>query len=147
MINITKRLGTARLEFSYAFPSGVISGVVDGEYFPRKPNVVFNLKNLNAKYVDYITHKTLVFDQVYGQCSLDAAVVLFSGSSTQSTAVFSLSYRGQEAVVFDGDNWLESGWNPAQWSVHHVRHFPPRTAKTGRERPLLRWHVFAIQSA
>lgn len=147
MINLSKRLRTERLEFSYTFQFGIISGSVEGEYCTQKPDVVFNLKNLNAQYVSHTTNKVLAFDQVYGQCSLDFTGALFSGSSSESAALFSLSCRGQEAVVFDGHTWLESSWNPAQWLVHPVRQSPPPSAKTGKESARLLLPILSVQSA
>lgn len=148
MINFSQRLRTARLEFSYTFEFGIISGSVEGDYFTRKPNAVFNLKHLNAQYLEYATHKILTFDQVYGQCSLDSTGALFSGSSVQSSAMFSLSYRSQEAVVFDGHNWLENPWNPTRWSIERVRQSSlATTAKVSQERPRLLMPRLSVQSA
>ncbi|MEM6424246.1 MAG: hypothetical protein AAGF66_16880 [Cyanobacteria bacterium P01_H01_bin.119] len=115
------KVQVVRLAFYYQFADGLLSGVMEGDYITRCPNLTFNLRDMRAQYETKAGELVLRFDQVYGQCSLDRTEALFSGSCSQSGVLFSLNNRGQEAVIFDGQDWLEQRWNSLNWSVRQIQ--------------------------
>lgn len=130
------RLRTAQFSFSYRFDAHrILIGRVEGDLLRNLPNLVFNLRQLSAKYRDTSGQYDLTFDTVFGQFSLDFPGVLFSGTDARTGSFFSFNYRGHEATVFDSTQsaWIAGGWNPNHW---HVEEFLGRESLTVAQRSL-----------
>ena len=117
------RLRTSHFRFIYTFDSGhQLIGIVEGDYFPNAPDVVFNLRSLKAICLDSQNNSVMNFDTVFGQFTFDEAETLFSGSKQDQGSFFSFNYRDAEASVYDAatDTWIASGWNPSNWRVEEL---------------------------
>lgn len=114
-----KRIKSSHYQFSYRFTTGhLLVGSVLGDVILNLPDLVFNLRQLNAVLRDKNGQTVAHFDRVFGQFKLGQPEILLSGSDSHSGAFFCFNYRGGEAVVFDGEsNSLAAGWLPETWQV------------------------------
>jgi hypothetical protein len=116
-------LRTKHLRFVYTFGSGhQLVGTVEGDYFPNSPNIVFNLRSLQAICFNPDGGLLLSFDDVYGQLDLNVFQTIFSGSHSEQGSFFSFSGRSREATIYDAesDTWIATGWNPKDWDVEDL---------------------------
>lgn len=131
---------SARFRFIYTFQSGhKLIGWVEGNRFQNTPNLVFNLRALQATCCDPQGNFLIGFDTVFGQFSIDTPDILFSGSHSVQGSFFSFNYRNGDAAVYDArtDAWVASGWDPESWSIEEVA-FPDRELYVPDVDPTLR---------
>lgn len=117
-----KRLGLTSAWFQFAYSFGrqqQLTGRFEGDLLCNRPNIVFNLRQLQATY-HAPEGLTLWFDHGFGQVNLASPEVLLSGANARTGALFSINYRCQDAVVYGGDRgrWLASGWRPQRWQIN-----------------------------
>lgn len=116
-----RQLGLMSAWFQFAYSFGRqqrITGRFEGDLLRNRPNIVFNLRQLQATYR---TPEGLMlqFDHGFGQVNLESPEVLLSGANANTGALFSINYRCHDAVVYGGDRdrWLASGWQPQSWWI------------------------------
>lgn len=117
------RLRTNHFRFVYTFDSGhKLVGMVEGDAYSNAPDLVFNLRSLNAICLDPEGNLVMGFNQVFGQFGLGNAEAIFSGSQTDQDSFFSFNYRNGEASIYDAitDTWIATGWNPHSWQVEAI---------------------------
>lgn len=118
------RLRTKCLRFTYTFQSGYqLRGHLEGDYFRQSPDMIFNLRSLNAVCLTPQGTPLMYCNEVFGQLRLASPEVILSGSQSlphsHTPSFFSLNYRDEEATIYDGqtDQWLATGWSPESWQV------------------------------
>lgn len=121
------RLRTKKLRFAYTFECGYrLVGRVEGDYFPNSPNIVFNLRSLQAVCISPQGNPLITFDDVFGQLSLDTSEAILSGSESNrqfhQRSFFSFNHRNHEASIYDAttDTWITAGWHPDRWQVEEL---------------------------
>lgn len=117
-------LRTKCLRFTYTFQSGYqVQGRLEGDYFRPSPDMIFNLRSLNAVCLTPQGAPLMYCNEVFGQLRLASPEVILSGSQSLSRShmpsFFSLNYRDEEATIYDSqtDQWLATGWSPENWEV------------------------------
>ncbi len=119
-----KKLGVISAWFQFAYSFGRqqrLTGRFEGDLLRNRPNIVFNLRQLQATYRTP-EGLTLRFDHGFGQVNLESPEVLLSGANAGTGAIFSINYRCNDAVVYGGDSgrWLASGWQPQSWWIKQL---------------------------
>lgn len=121
------RLQTRHYHFIYTFASGRrLVGTVQGDNYTNQPKAIFNLRSLRAIYLDPARESILEFDDGFGQFKLCCAETIVSGSHSLSGSFFSISYRNNEACIYDAvtEQWITGHWQPEHWYLEELLETP-----------------------
>lgn len=116
-------LQTYLYRFIYTFASECrLIGTVQGDNYANKPEAVFNLRSLEAIYLAPAAKEVLKFDNGFGQFKLQSSETIVSGSHSLSGSFFSISYRNNEACIYNAnrDKWVTKTWEANSWYVKKI---------------------------